>query len=87
MKPVIRRIARLEDRFGAPPDFARNPRARLRLVVSRMDRALSLETCNCRRMLNADGSLSEVVRLDGIRGSLSDADLEKFVQSFPVERI
>ena len=86
MKPVVRRIARLEHRFAPQPDFARNPRARLRIVVSRMDRALSLETSRCRRMLNADGSLSEVVRLDGIRGALSDADLEKFVQSFPVER-
>jgi hypothetical protein len=38
-------------------------------------------------MLNTDGSLTEVVRLDGIRGALSDEDLEKFVQRFSVERI
>ena len=87
MKPVMRRIARLEDRFALQPDFARNPRARLRIVVCRMDRALSLETSRCRRMLNADGSLTEVVRLDGIRGRLTDAELEKFAQSFPIERI
>ena len=49
--------------------------------------ALNLETSRCRRMLNADGSLTEVVRLDGLRGSLTDAELEKFVQSFPVQTI
>ena len=86
MKTVIRRIARLGDRFAPPPDFAHNPRGRLRIVVCRMDRALRLETSRCRRMLTADGSLTEVVRLDGIRGSLSDEDLERFVQCFPVER-
>jgi len=52
-----------------------------------MDRALSLETSRCRRMLNADGSLTEVVRLDGIRSGLTNAELDKFIQSFPVERI
>jgi len=35
----------------------------------------------------ASGSLIEVVRLDGIRGGLTDEELEKFVQSFPIERI
>ena len=88
MKAVLNRVRRLETHFAPriERDFVRNPRRRLRIVVSRMDRALSLETSRCRRMLNADGSLTEVVRLDGIRGALSDADLEKFVQSFPVER-
>jgi len=87
MKPVIRRIARLEDRFAPQPDLVGNPRGRLRVVVSRMDRALSLETSSCRRTLTASGSLTEVVRLDGIRGALTDEELEKFVQRFPVERI
>jgi len=68
-------------------DFVRNRRGRLRIVVCRTDRALSLETARCQRTLTASGSLTEVVRLDGTRGALSDEDLEKFVQSFPVERI
>ena len=37
--------------------------------------------------LTASGSLTEVVRLDGIRGGLTDEELEKFVQSFSIERI
>jgi len=87
MKTVIRRIARLGDRFAPPPDFAHNPRGRLRIVVCRMDRALRLETSRCRRMLTADGSLTEVVRLDGRRGGLTHEELEKFVESSPVETI
>ena len=86
MRTVVRRIARLEHRFAPQPDFACNPRGRLRIVVCRMDRALSLETSRCRRTLTADGSLTEVVRLDGIRGGLTDDDLEKFILSFPIER-
>ena len=86
MRPVIRRITRLEDRFAHQQDLLGNPRGRLRIVVCRMDRPLSLETSRCRRTLTADGSLTEVVRLDGIRGGLTDDELEKFVQSFPVER-
>jgi len=38
-------------------------------------------------MLTADGSLTEVVRLDGTRGGLTDEELEEFVESFPVETI
>ena len=89
MKTVVRRIARLEDQFkpAIQPDFLRNPRQRLRIVVSGMERALRLETCKCRWTLTASGSLTEVVRLDGIRGGLTDEELEKFMQSFPVVRI
>ena len=89
MNAVVRRIRRLEDQFepAIEPDFLRNPRRRLRIVVSGMDRALRLETSKCRRTLTASGSLTEVVRLDGIRGGLTDEELEKFVESFPIERI
>ena len=89
MNAVTRRIRRLEEQFkpAIEPDFLRNPRHRLRLVVSEMDHRLNLETSTCRRTLTSSGSLTEVVRLDGIRGGLTDEELEKFVQSFPIERI
>jgi len=80
MRPVVRRIARLENRSAPQPDFVGHPRGRLRIVVCRMGRALSLETSRCRRMLNVDGSLTEVARLDGLRGRLTDAELEKFIR-------
>ena len=86
MKNLDRRLARLEDRLS-PTDCARNPRQRLRVVVCRMDRALSLDTSTCRRTLSADGVLTETVRLDGIRGGMSDEEMEKFVETFPIETI
>jgi hypothetical protein len=86
MKAVIKRLTRLEDRFGPPPDFVRNPRYRLRLVVSRAG-PLSLERSKCTRTLASSGALIEVVRFDGYREGLSDSELARFVDTFPVERI
>jgi hypothetical protein len=62
-------------------------RDRLRLVVSAMDHALNLETSTCRRTLTANGALTEVVRLDGMHGDLTDEELDNFVEGFPVERV
>jgi hypothetical protein len=62
----------------------RNPRDRLRLIVCAMDHDLSLETSTCTRSLCANGTLMEVVRLDGIRGDLTDEELDRFVAGFPV---
>jgi hypothetical protein len=49
-----------------------------------MDHDLSLATPTCSRTLCADGTLLEVVDLDGIRGDLSDEALDQFVSGFPV---
>jgi hypothetical protein len=49
-----------------------------------MDHALSLATSTCSRTLCTDGTLLEIVDLDGIRGDLSDEELEHFVSEFPV---
>ena len=89
MKPVNRRIARLECRFAPrlQPDFVSNPQDRLRLVVSAMDHALNLQTSTCRRTLTASGLLAEVVRLDGMHSDLTDEELDDFVEGFPVERV
>ena len=56
-----------------------------RLVVSLVSQPANLANSSCRRTRSADGALLEIVRLDGSRKSLSDADLEAFIQSFPVE--
>lgn len=37
--------------------------------------------------LIAGGALCEMARLDGARNGLSDADFEKFVESFPIEPV
>jgi hypothetical protein len=86
MRNLDRRLARLEDRL-APTDFARNPRQRLRVVVCTLGRTLSLEPSTCRRTPSANGFLTEIVRLDGSHAGLTDEEMEKFVESFPVEMI
>ena len=52
--------------------------------VSLVSQPANLANSSCRRTRSADGALLEIVRLDGSRKSLSDADLEAFIQSFPV---
>ena len=83
MKAVVSRIRRLENQFrpASQPDFVRNARERLRIVVT------GLDTSTCRRTLTASGSLTEVVELDGTREGLTDEQLEQFINSFPVESI
>ena len=46
-----------------------------------------LGASTCRRTLSADGFLTEIVRLDGTRGGLTDEEMETFVETFPIERI
>jgi hypothetical protein len=55
--------------------------------VCNLGRTLSLETSTCRRTFSADGVLTEMARLDGTRDGMTDEGKEKFVESFPVERI
>jgi hypothetical protein len=84
MKALARRIHRLQRQFAPPADYLKNPRDRLRLVVCAMDHDLRLDTSTCTRTLCSNGTLMEVVHLDGIRGELSDGELDQFVSGFPV---
>jgi hypothetical protein len=88
MKALAKRVERLQRRRAAAVerDYVQNPRDHFRMVVSRMDRPLNLETSRCARTLSADGTLTELVRLDGIRGDLSNEELERFVARFPVQK-
>jgi hypothetical protein len=87
MKALARRVHRLQCQFAPARDYLQNPRDRLRLIVSAMDHDLSLETSTCTRTLCVNGTLMEVVDLDGIRGSLSDEALDRFVSRFPVHTL
>jgi hypothetical protein len=80
MKNLDRRLARLEDRLA--PDFARDPRQRLRVVVCNLGRTLTLETSTCWRTLSADGFLTEMVSLDGARGGLTDEEWKSSSRAF-----
>lgn len=83
MKAIGRRLCRLEDRF-APRD---KPRDRVRVVVSGIGPEECLQNATCERTLCANGSLVEVVRLNGSVDGLTDEDLDKFVESFPIEPV
>jgi len=60
-------------------------RGRFRIVVSRAGKPFDLATATCTRTLMPDGGLMEIVNVNGSGRDLSDEDLEKFIQSHPIE--
>jgi hypothetical protein len=61
-------------------------RGRFRIVVSRAGKPFDLATTTCTRTLMPDGGLMEIVNVNGSGHDLSDEELERFIQSFPIER-
>jgi hypothetical protein len=57
------------------------------LGTTNIGKQLNLAASTCRRTLGTDGSICEIVRLDGTREGLPDADFEKFIESFPIEPV
>jgi len=60
-------------------------RGRFRIIVSRAGKPFDLATATCTRTLMPDGSLMEIVNVNGSGHDLSDEELERFIQSHPVE--
>ena len=56
-----------------------------RVVVSHAGEPLDLAKATCRRTLWPNGQLLELVNLNGGDYGLRDEDLERFIQSFPIE--
>jgi hypothetical protein len=86
MKPVTKRIARLEEHL----QITLTPRKRLSIVVTRVDRKPSLDGATCTRMLCPDGTLMEVVDLNQCRPGreeLTDGDLKRWIETFPINRL
>jgi hypothetical protein len=81
MKAIVRRVGRLEDRFQT--QLSGKPKSSLRIIVTRAGSEANLTTSTCMRYVR-DGVLTEVVDLDGARGSISDEELETFVARFPI---
>ena len=85
MRAVVRRIDRLEDRFGAA--YGR-PRRRLRMMISMAGAKSSLEDATCRRTLWPDGTLFEMIEFHTHNegpDELTDAELDRWLESFPVD--
>jgi hypothetical protein len=86
MKPVTKRIARLEEHLLV----AVTPRKRLSIVVTRVDRKPSLEGATCTRMLCTDGTLMQVIELYQSlpgREELTNKELERWIETFPIVRL
>jgi len=60
-------------------------RGRFRIVVSHAGRPFDLATATCTRTLMPDGGLMEIVNVNGSGHDLSDEELERFIQSHPIE--
>jgi hypothetical protein len=83
MKAIVRRVVRLEDRLET--QLSDKAKSSLRIIVTRAgSEPANLAASTCTRYVRAD-VLTEVVELDGARGSISDEELERFVASFSIE--
>ena len=59
---------------------------RVRFVLFVHDQPLNLETSTCERQIWPDGTLFELLLLDGRRTDLTEAELESFIQQHPIGR-
>lgn len=83
-KLLKRRLDRLEVNLNP----TRRPRKGLRWVVAGVAGPPANSTnSTCTRTLCTDGTLMELVKLDGHRYDLTDEDLVKFIESFPINEI
>ncbi|MGD1074086.1 MAG: hypothetical protein ABSB15_28595 [Bryobacteraceae bacterium] len=83
MKAIVRRVARLEDRYAI--NSSGKLRIGVRAIISFPWKGpLSLATSTCRRTLNPGGAVTEIVELDGRDEDIDDEELEKFIASFPI---
>jgi hypothetical protein len=75
--------ARLQKLERQQSQISRQP---FRVVVSHAGERLDLTKATCTRTLMPDGQLMELVNLHGSSDGLSEEELERFVQGFPIER-
>jgi hypothetical protein len=80
MRAIVRRVGRLEERY----ETQLSPKKPLRVFVTRAGKDADLAKSTCQRYLR-DGILTEIVQLDGGADHLSDEEIEKFVESFPIK--
>jgi hypothetical protein len=60
-------------------------RERFRIVVSHAGERLDLTKATCTRTIMPNGRLMEIVNLNGGDYGLKEEDLERFIQSHPIE--
>ena len=77
LKARLKRLERQQSQIALEP---------FRVVVSHAGKPLDLAKATCTRTIWPNGQLFEFVNLNGTDHGLSKEDLEKFIQSFPVEK-
>jgi hypothetical protein len=55
------------------------------MIISRAGKPLDPATATCSRTPMADGGLLEIVNVNGSGNDLSDEELERFIQSHPIQ--
>ena len=84
MKAIVRRLCKLEDKFGV----SAMPRDRIQFVFSTIGIEQSLETATCSRTLQPDGTVLEYVDFTrGPKGSgkLNEEELNRWLDTFPIQ--
>ena len=76
LKARLKKLERQQNQVAQEP---------FRVVVSHAGERLDLAKATCTRTIMPDGRLMELVNLNGSRDGLNDEDLERFIQSHPVE--
>ena len=77
-------VARRLDKLDAILNPLREPLRSKRWVLTVLGRPATLANTRCTRRLHSNGTLMEVVTLDGTCEGLADDDLERFIQSCPI---
>jgi len=77
LKARLKKLERLQSQVSREP---------FRLVVSHAGKPLDLAKATCTRTIWPNGQLFEFVNLNGTDYGLSKEDLEKFIQSCPIEK-
>jgi len=81
MRGLTSRVRRLE----ATWNVSQEPPRVFRVVVSNVAKQIDWSTSTCTRRMGVNGSLLELVMLDGNCRELPDAELDQFVERFPIQ--
>jgi hypothetical protein len=82
MRAILKRVGRLEDRYQT--ELSGKPKKGHRVILSLPWKGPpDLANSTCQRYLSA-GCINEFVKLDGADDAISDEELEKFIESFPI---
>jgi len=81
MRGLTGRVRRLE----ATWNVSQEPPRVFRVVVSNVAKQLDWSTSICTRRIGVNGSLLALLMLDGNCRDLADAELDQFVERFPIQ--